>query len=101
MSKIRRRDRKVMQMNLEIRGSRRPLGIEFDETGTAMYVRMREGTAVVTRSVGDEVQADYDENGDLIGVEFLGITAEREVQVPEELRKKHPGEVPEMRLVLA
>ena len=88
-------------MNLEIKGARRPLGIEFDETGTAFYVRIREGRSVVTRAVGDEVLADYDAKGKLLGFEVIGMTDERTATIPEEIRKRHPDEVPQMELVFA
>lgn len=97
-SKARKR---ILQMNLEIKGARRPLGIEFDETGAAFYVRIREGRSVVTRSVGDEVLADYDARGKLLGFEVIGLTDERAATIPEEIRRKHPDEVPQMEIVLA
>lgn len=101
MARMRRKDRKKIRMKLEINGPTRPLGVDFDETGTAFYVRVREGTSVVTKAIGDEVLADYDKDGKLLGFEVIGLGAGRAAGIPDGIRKQHPGEIPEFELAMA
>ena len=88
-------------MTFDLKGPARPLGVEFDETGVALYVRIRDGRVARTMEVGVEVLADYDRTGRLLGFEVLGLKAGRTATVPESIGKKRPGAVPRFELALA
>ncbi len=51
------------KVNFSLRGPSRPLGVDFDEEGGCLYVRIREGKAARTLEVKEEILADYDRRG--------------------------------------
>jgi len=101
MARIRKRGRRTIRMTLDIAGPTRPLGMEFDETGTAFYVRIRAGAAATTKSLGEEVMVDYDRRGRLLGFEVLGLTSGRRATLPDSIRSLHPDEVPAFELAVS
>jgi len=74
----------------EITGPRAPLSIHFDETHSVMYVRVSHNPIATTREVNDEVLADYDKSGDLVGFEVLGYQNGRAGRVLNNLEKAFP-----------
>lgn len=52
--------------------------LTYDPEADAMYVsfvRRHDGDVARTIELGDDRQADYGEDGTLLGVEFLGVSA--------------------------
>ncbi len=45
--------------------------ISFDTEARALYVKIKDGKAVRTEEFGREVFLDFDENGELLGIEML------------------------------
>ena len=45
----------------------------FDPTGTAAYIRMRDGQVAATREIAQNVLADFDADGNVLGVEVLNV----------------------------
>ena len=56
--------------------------IEFHEQMDAMYIRLREGTFKENEVIDDTIVIDKDENGNVLGIELVGIV------------KKIPGQQP-------
>lgn len=79
----RRKRHRFLVNHLMIYGPKLPLAVRIDSTHTVLYVRLtREGTAT-TIEVENEVLADYDIQGDLVGFEVIGFEAPgRRAQVP-------------------
>lgn len=51
--------------------------ITFDPLADAIYVSLRrrsDGDVARTEELGDDRQVDYNAEGDLLGVEFLGVS---------------------------
>lgn len=48
--------------------------IEFDPDADAMYIRLRNGRVISTRSLDDSRYVDLGANGQPIGVEVLGVS---------------------------
>ena len=47
--------------------------VKFNDVGDILYVRLREGRITATRTFGDDRLVDVDADGDVLGVEFIGI----------------------------
>ena len=92
---------KSLRMTFDLKGPVRPLGVEFDGTGAALYVRIRNGRVARTLEVSRMVLADYDRGDRLLGFEVIGLKSGRTAAVPESIGKKHPGTVPRFELALA
>lgn len=60
---------------LRVHLNKEPL-VELDRSAKAAYVTFREGKAVKTKVIANDdilVTADLDENGEVLGLEFVGI----------------------------
>lgn len=47
------------------------MSIEFDKQANALYVRVRQGDVSQTVEFAEDVYLDVDENGDVLGAEFV------------------------------
>ncbi len=45
--------------------------VEFDPKVNAMYVRLKKGEVAESEPLADNVVLDIDENGEVLGIEFL------------------------------
>ena len=77
-----------------IEGPSAPLSIHFDETRTIMYVRMSHADIASTKELPDEVLADYDGEGNLVGFEVIGYQNGRAGWILSSLRRKFPEAAP-------
>ena len=77
-----------------ITGDLAPLSIHFDETNTVMYVRVSHNAIESTRELPDDVLADYDAEGDLVGFEIIGYQNGRAGSVLKSLEKAFPKAAP-------
>jgi uncharacterized protein YuzE len=48
--------------------------VRIDKEADAMYVRLSEGAIEDTKEVGDGVLFDYDEDGNVVGIEVLYLS---------------------------
>jgi len=91
----------TFRIGLRIRGPFRPLAVEFDETGTCLYIRFGDGRAAKTVEAQDEVLADYDRAGRLLGIEVVGLEGGRRASVPGSLGPKGSAPGPKFEVSLA
>ncbi len=77
-----------------ITGDLAPLSIHFDETNTVMYVRVSHNPIEFTRELPDDVLADYDAKGNLVGFEIIGYQKGRAGTVLKTLEKTFPSAAP-------
>ena len=78
-----------------------PLAIEIERAGctTVMYVRVDPAKVVATREVEEDVLADYDANGRLVGFEVIGLAPGRSAKILGRIRKRFGGHVPSLELL--
>lgn len=70
------------------------LALEFDGTGSALYVRVSSDAVERTESLGDDVLVDYGGGGEIVGFEIVGLTGARLASVLARLRAEFAGRVP-------
>ena len=59
--------------------------VKFNDVGDILYVRLREGRIVTTKSFGDHRLVDLDASGRVLGAEFIGLDGEIDLcGLPEE-----------------
>ena len=63
-------------------GPRPPLAVTWSDVGSVVYVKVKAGKVKRTHEVEEDVVADYDANGDLLGFEIIGAMADRPLRVP-------------------
>lgn len=61
---------------------------EYDPEADAAYVQVAEGTIADTREIADGVNIDFDENGNVLGIEILSVKA-RGPKVRESVTEEH------------
>lgn len=47
--------------------------IEFDENMDAMFIKLKEGKFKENEVIGDNIVIDKDENGNVLGIELIGL----------------------------
>ena len=72
----------MARFNVEIKGPTKPLAIRWSNDGPIIYVVVSNAEVARTREVADDVLADYDSDGALVGFEVLGAGRPREVEIP-------------------
>lgn len=70
------------------------LALEFDGTGSALYVRVSSDAVERTESIGDDVLVDYGEGAAIVGFEIVGLTGARLASVLARLRAEFARRVP-------
>ena len=50
------------------------LKIEYDREADALYIQLKEASVDDNIDIEEGVSADLDENGDLVGIEILGVS---------------------------
>jgi uncharacterized protein YuzE len=48
--------------------------ISFDEESDILYLSLKEGVAVDSEEIIEDVRVEYDEDGQVIGIEIFNIT---------------------------
>jgi uncharacterized protein YuzE len=48
--------------------------ISFDEESDILYLSLKEGVAVDSEEIIEDVKVEYDEDGQVIGIEIFNIT---------------------------
>ena len=78
-----------------------PLAIEIEKAGstTVMYVRVDAAKVATTKEVEEDVLADYDANGRLVGFEVIGLAPGRSAKILGRIRKRFGGQVPSLGLL--
>ncbi|MEM3574598.1 MAG: DUF2283 domain-containing protein [Candidatus Bathyarchaeia archaeon] len=56
--------------------------ISYDHESDTLYVRVREGRVAESDEVDDGIIVDYDEGGNIVGIEVLGFS-ERKMDLNE------------------
>jgi len=51
--------------------------IKYDPGADALYVKLREGKVADSEEVGEGVVVDYDDKGEVIGIELLEFSKKR------------------------
>ena len=64
--------------------------IEYDPTADALYVRLSDQSIIESEQIKPGIVLDYDEAGDVVGIEVLGVSETMESSSP---RRKRPKEV--------
>lgn len=72
----------LARLNIEVIGPSKPLAIRWSNDGPIVYVVISNEEVARTREVEEDVLADYDSNGDLVGFEVVGAIRSREVDIP-------------------
>ena len=84
------------ERHIEGQAPRPPLGIEFDGTGTAIYIRVSAKPTESTRQIEPGLLADSDSEGALVGFEVIGLEKRRLGKVLALIREKFSGEAPNL-----
>ena len=87
---------RARKVQLEIQGPRPPLGLEFDRTGTAIYIRVSTNETKSTREIEPGLLADYYAAGGLVGFEVIGLEKTRVGRIFASIREKYAGEAPNL-----
>lgn len=78
-----------------------PMALEFHPSGHAVYVRLSAHAVVRTVALEQRALADYDEAGELVGLELLGLGDPDVGQVLTGLKDRFAAEAPALRSVEA
>ena len=64
--------------------------VKFNDVSDILYVRLREGKVATTKAFGDDRLVDLDENGMVLGVEFIGVDREIDLRgLPDQQLLRH------------
>ena len=63
--------------------------VKLNDTRDLLYVRLREGRAAITKEFGDHRLVDLDQDGQVLGVEFIGIERQIDLRGLPEHRRIH------------
>ena len=93
--------RQSKNLKIDIKAPTPPLGIELGRCGstTVMYVRVSDGKIVITKELEEDVLADYDANGRLVGFEVVGLRPGKSGNILGRIQAKFGAEVPALNLL--
>jgi uncharacterized protein YuzE len=61
--------------------------ISFDEESDILYLSLKEGIAVDSEEIIEDVRVEYDEEGQVIGIEIFNITKMLEIALVKRLKE--------------
>jgi uncharacterized protein YuzE len=61
--------------------------ISFDEESDILYLSLKEGIAVDSEEIIEDVRVEYDEDGQVIGIEIFNITKMLEIALVKRLKE--------------
>jgi uncharacterized protein YuzE len=78
-----------------------PLGIEIERVGgtVMMYVRVLDSAVARTKEIDEDLLADYDKDGKLIGFEVVGMRPGMSGKILSQIREKYAAQVPSLELL--
>ena len=59
----------------------------YDEEVDILYISLKEGKAVDSEEVQENVRVEYDENGEIVGIEICNISRYLAKSIAEKLRR--------------
>lgn len=87
------------RVEFRIQGPRPPLTVEFDPRWRAVYLRFHDGEVLRSEEVQGGVVLDRGRDDRILGVEIVGLGAERCAAVLEALRRVYLREAPALAAV--